>query len=221
MDDTTVKREILSALEWEPEVDPAAIGVTVEDGVVTLFGHVNLPQRHAVEHAVLRVRGVVAVANEIEVDLPAGIRRSDEHLAQLVAAALESNVYVPHQRVKAMVTDGRIVLTGDVDWKYERDAAIAAVRHLTGVRSVANEIRLVLRAQPEDLKARVEEALARSVEIDARTITVDLVGGRIVLRGGTRTWGEREEAERLAWAAPGVAAVENELVVRTPETVSA
>jgi osmotically-inducible protein OsmY len=217
MNDTRLKREILSALEWDPEVDPASIGVTVKDGAVTLFGHVaSLPQRSAVEHAVLSVRGVGAVANEIEVDLPTHLERSDEDIARMVAAALESNVYVPHEHVRVLVRRAKVVLTGEVDWKYQRDAALGAAASVVGVQQVVNDIVLRPRDRAPDLKQRVERALARSARLDAGTVSVDLVGGRIILRGVARTWAEREEAERLAWAAPGVVAVENELVVRPP-----
>jgi osmotically-inducible protein OsmY len=218
--DSRLRAEILRALEWQPEIDPADIGVTVKDGVVTLFGSVDsLPQRWAVEHAVLRVRGVGAVANEIDVSLPTGHERTDEQIARAAASALDSDVFVPHGRVQVMVRHGKVVLHGEVDWKYQRDAAVAAVRNLPGVRQLVNEIVLKLRECPTDLKGRVEEALARSTEIDAGTVSVDVVGAKVILRGATRTWGEREEAERVAWAAPGVAAVENELVVRVPEAV--
>jgi osmotically-inducible protein OsmY len=219
--DSRLRAEILRALEWQPEVDPANIGVTVKDGVVTLFGSVaSVPQQWAVEHTVLRVRGVSAVANEIDVTLPAEHERSDEHIARAAAAALESNVFVPRGRVQVMVRHGKVVLCGEVDWKYQRDAAVAAIRNLPGLRQLVNEIALRPRECPPDLKALVWQALVRSSEIDAGTISVDVVGGKVILRGATRTWGEREEAERVAWAAPGVAAVENELVVRIPEAVT-
>jgi osmotically-inducible protein OsmY len=128
---------------------------------------------------------------------------------------------VPHRRVRALVRHGEVVLSGEVDWKFERDAAAAAVQSLSGVKRVVNEITLRPHERPSNLKQRVEQALARSAEIDATAITIDLIGGRIVLRGAARTWAERDEAERLAWAAPGVIAVENELVVQLPEQVPA
>lgn len=220
--DLTLRADIQKALEWEPIVDPAGIGVAVKDGVVTLLGTVDsLPCRWAVEHAVLRVRGVKAVANELEVRLPSAYERQDEQIARAALAALDADVSVPRGAVRVMVRHGKVVLRGEVDWKYQRDAAVAAVRNLAGVKEIANEILLNVRERPGDLKRRVEEALARSSEIDPGTMTVDLVAGRIVLRGAARTWGEREEAERLAWAAPGVVAVENELVVRLPDVVKA
>lgn len=219
--DSELKQEVLRTLEWQPEVDPAGIGVTVKDGVVTLFGTVDsLARRWAVEHAVLRVRGVTAVANEIDVALAAEHRRSDAEIARSVQAALDADVMVPHRRVKVLVRHGRAVLSGVVDWKYQRDRAVAAVRNLPGIKEVVSEIGLTLRERPADLKRLVEQALARSSEVDPGTITVDVVGAKVVLRGAARTWSEREEAERVAWAAPGVAAVENELVVRVPETMS-
>jgi osmotically-inducible protein OsmY len=219
-EDVGLRNDVLRALEWEPAIDPAGIGVAVEDRVVTLFGHVDsLARMRAVERAVHRVRGVAAVVDEIEIRLPIESQRSDAEIARAAAMALEWNVWVPHGRVTPMVHDGVVVLSGDVDRQYQREAAVEAVRTLLGVRRVIDEIALVPGEPHVDAKAAVEQALARSSEIDASGITVELAGARIVLRGAVRTWAEREEAERIAWAAPGTAAVENELAIRLTAAV--
>lgn len=221
-DDVKLRDDVLRALDWEPEIEPAGIGVAVKDAVVTLFGHVDgLAPMRVVERTVRRVRGVVAIVDQIEVRLPVESQRTDEDIARAAAMALEWNVSVPHGRVSPMVRDGTVVLSGEVDWQYQRQAAADAVRTLRGVRGVVDEIALVPRERHPDLKARVLQALGRSSEINTSGIAVEVIGSRVIMRGVVGTWAEREEAERLAWGAPGVVAVENELVVRLPATINA
>jgi osmotically-inducible protein OsmY len=218
--DLSLRTEILRALEEEPQVEPAGIAVAVKDGVATIFGTVDsVPQRWAVEHTVLRVSGVRAVANELDVRLPREQELPDEELARNVIVALDAEEAVPDGHVRAVARHGKVILSGDVNWKFQRDAAVAAVRNLPGVKQVVNEIVLTPSEHPPDVKTSVEQALARSPHIDTSSILVELVAGKVFLRGAARTWAEREEAERLALQAPGVVAVENELVVRVPEVV--
>jgi osmotically-inducible protein OsmY len=216
-DSTKLQHQVQEELEWEPSVDASQIGVAAtQPGVVTLSGTVaTYMEKVNAERAAKRVSGVRAVANDIEVRPIGSMKRNDTDIAQAVLRALEWDIAVPHEKIKARVDEGWVNLEGEVPLQFQRSAAENAVRQLSGVRGVTNQIRLQLRptVQPAQVKDRIEAALRRSAEIDARGIQVDAKDSTIVLRGKVRTWAEREEAERAAWGAPGVLAVKDELTV--------
>nr|MDT0660684.1 BON domain-containing protein [Micromonospora sp. DSM 115978] len=215
--DEELQREVLDELNWEPRVQPHEIGVTAQTGVVTLTGWVdNYAKKWAAERAAHRVSAVRAVANDIEVRLPTAAERTDPDIAAAATRALEWDAFVPVENLDVTVSRGWVVIRGDVEWEYQRRAAERSLRRLSGVRGVTNAIGVRPRAvpAPEELKRQIEIALVRSVETDAERISVDIQGGTVELRGTVRSWLEREEAERVAWSAPGVTFVHNHVIVR-------
>ena len=212
--DAELQQAVLEELRWDPSVDAANIGVAVKDGVVVLTGTVpNWSQRYAAERAAKRVRGVKAIANDIEVRLPGTDEMDDAEIAKRVRDALEWDVVVPADQITVTVSNGWVKLEGEVQWNYERTAAERAVRNIRGVKGVTNLITVKPKVAPTDLKAKIEAALRRHAEEDADNIRVEVDGSKVTLRGRVHSWTEREAAEEAAWAAPGVTYVDNQIEV--------
>ena len=214
MTDKDLKQNVERALEWEPSIDASDIGVAVDAGVVTLRGNVSsYAQKIAAERVGLAVYGVKGVANDLVVHLPSLFQRTDTEIAHAAVNALGWNALVPEDRVTVTVANGWLELQGTVDWQYQKDAAVRAVRDLTGVNGIANKIVIKSRVKAIDVRTAIEDAFRRSAEIDARRINVTATDGMVILSGNVHSWSERRQAERAAWAAPGVVQVDDRLAV--------
>jgi osmotically-inducible protein OsmY len=210
--DEEIQKDVLAELKWDAQVQPNEIGVSVKDGVVTLTGWVdsNL-KKWAAEDAAHRVGGVKAVANDIEVKLFS--ERTDADIAEAAIRALQWDASVPADKIQVTVSKGWVTLKGEVNWNFEKQDAERVVRRLTGVKGVTNLITVKPSTTPSELKKRIEDALVRNAKLDANKITVEVQGSKAILKGNVRAWVEKEEAERVAWLAPGVTSVENRITV--------
>jgi osmotically-inducible protein OsmY len=212
--DEAIQTDVLEELKWDTRVQPNEIGVMVKDGVVTLTGWVDsYLKKMAAEEAAHRVRGVKAVANDIEVRLPGSAERTDADLAKAVLNALRWDTAIPTDKVDVTVSQGWVTLKGEVEFGFQKSDAERAVRRLSGVKGVINLITVKPRPSPSDLKQQIERALIRNAETDARNITVEVQGSKVILRGTVRSYAEKQAAEDTAWAAPGVSEVDNRIVI--------
>jgi osmotically-inducible protein OsmY len=211
--DIELKESVLAELAWEPSVTAPHIGVTARDGVVTLSGHVQrFAEKLAAQSAALRVKGVKAVAEEIDVKLPSDVQRSDEDIAAAAIARLAWDSTLPKDAVKITVQDGWLTLTGEVGWRFEHDAAAQDVRRLWGVVGVSNHITIKPRVNTYNLGEDITRALHRSW-FDPQRVKVSADGGKVTLTGYVNSWSERALAGSTAWAAPGATDVENHLII--------
>ena len=215
MGELQLRQHILDELEFEPSVNAAHIGVAVDRGVVTLTGHVSsYTEKLAAVKAARRVKGVRAIAEEIEVRFPNGKKTGDDEIAKRTADILEWDALVPKGSIQITVHDGWVTLAGNVDWYFQKIAAEDDVRKLSGVRGVTNNIAIVPRVRGEDVKRKIEDALKRNGQIEAEAIQVTVRGGnKIILEGKVHNWDERYAIETAAWSAPGVKSVEDRLVM--------
>jgi len=212
--DEDIKRDVEDELRWDPDIDPSDIGVAVKSGVVTLSGFVrSYTQKYQAERDAKRVEGVMAVANDIEVRLPAIHQKPDPEIAREAVQEIKSELPYSHSLIKAVVSNGWVTLEGDVEWNYQRERAEAAVRRVKGIKGVSNFVTIKPKVDPIDVKRKIQDAFRRNAEIDANRVSVEANGSEVILKGTVRSWVERQEAERAAWLAPGVTKVTNQITI--------
>jgi osmotically-inducible protein OsmY len=214
MSDTGLRQDIIDELEFEPSIDAADIGVAVENGVVTLTGHVpTYAQKATVEEVVWRIKGVKGMAQEIEVRPYGANKTADDEIAKRALSMLEWNTVLPRGAVQIKVQNGWLTLTGKVEWNYQKVKAETTVKELAGVTGVTNHIQVTPHISSSDVKKRIEDALRRNAEVEAKSINVDVYDGKVTLQGRVHAWSERSAAERAAWSAPGVKTVEDRITI--------
>jgi osmotically-inducible protein OsmY len=212
--DSDIERDVKDELQWDPDTDATDIAVSVKGGVVTLAGYVkSYSDKYEAEAAAKRIAGVRGVANDLEIRLPSVDERPDPDIARDAVATIKAHLPISSENIKVVVQNGWVTLEGRVEWQYQRQTAENAVRRIKGVKGVTNLIQLKPRVQPEEVKKKIEEAFRRNAEVDANRIIVETNGSQVILKGTVRSWIEREEAERVAWSAPGVTNVDDRIIV--------
>ena len=214
MNDRTLRQDIIDELDFVPSIDASSIGVAVEDGIVTLSGHVaSYTQKTTVERVIGRVKGVKGIAEEIEVRYPGAVGTSDDEIAKRAVSLIKWSSVVPADKVQVKVQKGWVTLTGTLEWNYQKTGAADVLRHLEGVTGIGNMIELKPRGSSVDVKKHIEDALKRSAEVEAKGIRINVSGGKVTLEGSVKAWHERGVAEQAAWATSGVSVVDDRLTI--------
>lgn len=214
MDDSDLYHDIIDELEFEPRINATHIGIAVDNGIVTLTGHVgSYEEKLAVEQAVKRVKGVLGLAQEIQVRFPEDKKLADDEIAARAVAILSWDSSIPKGQVQVKVQHGWVSLSGQVSWFFQKAAAEHAVHKLSGVAGVTNLIEIKPHVVVTDIKQRIDSALKRNAEIDSQRIRVFVENGKVVVEGNVGSWHERDVALSAVRAAPGVAEIEDRLLI--------
>lgn len=219
--DAQIQKDVMEQLKWEPFLDASEIGVAVKNGIVTLSGQIDsYSKKMAAERAAKWVKGVKAIAEDIQIGVSPASQKTDTEIAEAVLNALKWNSAVQEEKVKIKVENGVVKLEGEVEWEYQRNNAKIAIENLLGVKSVINLITVKPRTTAKDIQQKISSAFHRHATLDANQITVEVNGHKAYLYGTVRSLAEKEDAEDAAWAAPGITYIENHLKVEEPEYVS-
>jgi osmotically-inducible protein OsmY len=213
--DAELQKDVQDAIQWEPLLHAAEIGVTVKDGIVTLTGTVDsYSKKMEAEDAAKNVAGVIAVVEKIEVKYFSSLAKMDDNeIAAEVVNAFKYNLQVPSEKLKVKVEKGWVTLGGEAQWNYQREAAKDTIKNLLGVMGVTNNIEIKSETEAQIEKTDIENAIKRNYFINNKNIAVEVSGHDATLTGKVDSLHQKKEAERMAWNAPGVSAVHNELVV--------
>ena len=214
-DDANLQKRVLEELEFEPSINAAHIGIAVEDGIVSLSGHVaSYAEKLEVERTVRRIKGVTGIAEQIDVRYPSNKKTADDEIARRAVHILEWYGVLPKETVRVTVQQGWLTLDGQVNWHYQKKAAEDAVRKLSGLVGITNNIAIDYRVEPLDVQKKIEDALRRRAEAEAKAIHVKVRDrSKVCLEGFVDSWEEREAAENAAWSVAGVQSVDNRLSI--------
>ncbi|MEQ7801952.1 BON domain-containing protein [Pedobacter sp. ASV1-7] len=216
--DLEIQKNVIDEIGWEPSLNPSEIGVSVKNGVVTLSGQVDsFYKKQTAEAAVKRIKGVKAIAEDIQIGVSPSYQRSDADIATAVLNALKWHTAVQEDKIKIKVEDRIVRLEGEVEWEYQRKNAKAAIENLNGVIAVNNLIRVKPNLVVSNIEQKISEAFQRNASIDAKKINVNVNGNKVILTGTVRSFTEKDDAENAAWAAPGVLHVDSKLEIDAPE----
>lgn len=215
--DAKIQKDVMDELKWEPLLDAAEIGVAVKNGIVTLSGEVDsYVKKMAAERATKRVSGVKAVAEEIQVILSTSLQKTDADIAAAILNVLKWNSLIQEDKIKINVEGGIVKLEGEVEWDFQRKNIKKSIEYLSGVRMVANLIKVKPIINSSEIKQKITSAFRRSANLDSKAIEVTIADNKVILQGKVRSFSEKEDAEDAAWSAPGVLKVENRLEVEEP-----
>jgi len=210
--DEAIRADLLHEAEWDPQITSKDIGGSVKDGVVTLYGFVSsYMEKDAAERAAKRVRGVRAVANDLQIKPE--FTRTDPEIARDVVQDMTNHIFLPADKITVTVRNGWVTLEGTVDWQYQKRTAEDTAKKIRGVLGITNNIVLKPRVSTTDVKTKIEEALKRSAVVDAGRIKIAADGTKVTLSGTVQSWAEKEEAEDAAWSAPGITDVSNQIEI--------
>lgn len=215
MQDKFLRQRIVDELDFNPSINAANIGISVDGGVVTLTGHVSsYAERLAAEEATRRMKGVRGIAQEIEIRYPSHKKSSDDEIAKRALSIIQWHAMLPEDAVQVIVRRGLITLTGEVTWQYQKKAAEDAVQKLSGVTGVINNISLEPHVAASDIKKKIEDALTRRAQIEANTIQIDVLdGNKVKIAGSVECWEQREAVEDAVWSVGGVQSIDDRLTV--------
>ncbi|GGD80190.1 BON domain-containing protein [Emticicia aquatilis] len=209
-----LQRDVQNAIKWEPLLHAAEIGVTAIDGVVTLTGTVDsYAKKSEAEEAAKKVSGLKALVEKIEIKFSSTWKKDDADIATEILNALKLNWEIPNEDIVVKVENGWVRLDGEVQWNYQREATKKVVKQLAGVLGVTNDIRLSAETHDAIEKKDIQDAFTRNWSICEQDIEVKVLGNNVTLNGSVDSYYQRDEAARIAWNAPGVTSVDNELIV--------
>ena len=216
--DNQIQKDVMEELKWQPFLNASEIGVAVKNGIVTLSGQIDTySKKLSAENAAKKVTGVKAIAEDIQIGVSPAYNKTDAEIAEAVLNALKWHTAVQEEKVKIKVENGNVKLEGEVEWEYQRTSAKTAIENLTGVRSVFNLITVKPKIAASDIEQKISAAFHRSATIDSKKITAEVMGSRVTLRGTVRSFTEKEDAENVAWNAPGVISVTSKIEIEVPE----